>query len=262
MKVIALNALKDNYIWVLYNQRSSHCVVVDPGDAEVVRAFLQQHKLNLSAILITHHHNDHIGGVASLCKEYPCYVYGPLDARIPHITHVVEDGDILIFNALEMKFQVMAMPGHTDSHVVYYSPEISVLLSGDTMFGAGCGKIFEGSYQRLQQALAKIGQLPNNTLIYCSHEYTLENLDFAKIVEVNNPNILQRSYIVKMLRQLNLPTIPSSLALEKATNPFLRCDLKYLQQVVAQYSGKEKLDTLETFTALYDWHQKWMKNSL
>lgn len=202
-------------------------VAVDPGDAAPVLAYLQQHNLTLSAILVTHHHSDHIGGVNVLLGQFNCPVYAPHNPvfDFPYQT-VVEADEITLFGTT---FKVLNVPGHTAIHVAYYGG--NSLFCGDTLFGCGCGRIFDGSAEQLYVSLQKIAQLPDDTLVYCAHEYTLNNIRFALSVDPDNTALQARQQTDQKLRDQGLPTLPSTLKLEKATNPFLRCDTAALQEI-------------------------------
>ncbi len=219
LQIIALAAFNDNYIWLL--RRNQYAVVVDPGDAAPVMAYLQQHQLQLSAILITHHHSDHIGGVASLIQHYAPQVYAPSKEQYIFAHQAVSEGQTLHLNSLQLELKVLEVPGHTLGHVAYYGA--NCLFCGDTLFAAGCGRLFEGSAEQLYASLQRLAQLPETTAVYCTHEYTLRNLEFALSLSPDYPELLQRQANEIAKRQSGLPTLPSSIALELATNPFLRC---------------------------------------
>lgn len=222
IQIDAIPAFTDNYIWVLHN--GHHAVLVDPGDAQPAMAELRQRGLQLQAILITHHHPDHIGGLPTLLEHYAVPVYGPAaEARkIGLISHPLNDGDRVQIKNLNLDLQVLALPGHTLGHIAYYQPDM--LLVGDTLFKAGCGRLFEGSPEQMQTSLARLRALPENTAVYCTHEYTLANIAFAQRVEPNNPAIKEAAIAAEKMRAESLPTLPSSIGLERQINPFLRWD--------------------------------------
>jgi len=215
-----ISAFNDNYIWCIHNK--THALVVDPGDASVVAQYLQTHALTLSAILITHSHADHIGGVAELCRQYSAAtVYSNLTQLT---TQKVQHGSIInIHQIAQLSFEVIAVPGHTLNHLVFYSRRDNLLFSGDTLFSAGCGRIFEGSYRQMYDSLMRLAALPGNTFNYPAHEYTLKNLEFALSVDKNNQFLKQYYQFCSWLRAHNLPTVPTTLAIEQQINPFLRC---------------------------------------
>lgn len=210
-------AFKDNYIWLL--TRGDCAFVVDPGDAGPVLDRLDADGLTLEGILITHHHADHQGGVAELKKRFQLEVFAPEAESITGCTHALRGGESIV--VLGQSVAVMAVPGHTLGHLAYYAP--GRLFCGDTLFGAGCGRLFEGTPAQMAASLENIAALPDNTLIYCAHEYTEMNLRFALAVEPENPALRQRANKVAALRAAGVPSVPSTLAEEKATNPFLRC---------------------------------------
>ncbi|WP_216782735.1 hydroxyacylglutathione hydrolase [Candidatus Profftia tarda] len=219
MTLIAIPAMKDNYIWVLSNlQRES--IIIDPGIARPVLDYLTKNNITPKTILLTHHHNDHVGGVYDILEQYPNIpVYGPLETLNKGCTSPVLANDKII--ALDIIFQVLYVPGHTLGHLAYYA--VPYLFCGDALFSAGCGRILEGTPQQMYSSLQIIARLPNNTLICCAHEYTESNLRFARFVLSKNKSIQEYQRKVRTLRFQNQPTLPSSLKLEKDINPFLRC---------------------------------------
>lgn len=210
-------AFKDNYIWLLTLGRRA--VVVDPGDAAPVQARLEADGLALEGILITHHHADHQGGVGALVERWQPTVYAPASESITGGNRLLSGGESI--EILGQPVDVMAVPGHTLGHLAYLAP--GALFCGDTLFGAGCGRLFEGTPAQMAASLSRIAALPDATLIYCAHEYTEANLRFARAVEPDNPAIAARSAKVAALRALGQASVPSTLAEEKASNPFLRC---------------------------------------
>ena len=247
-EVIRIPAFKDNYIWLLRKGRSA--VVVDPGDALPVLEVLKREALQLEAILITHHHADHQGGVARLLSEYPVEVFGPAAESITGLTRPLYGGDSIRFEAIGAEFQVLAVPGHTLGHLAYYGN--GCLFCGDTLFGAGCGRLFEGTPAQMSKSLASLAALPNETAVYCAHEYTQVNLRFAQTVEPGNPELQHRVEDVATARAEGRATIPSSIALEKATNPFLRCHVQEIVTTVRD-RGEDASDALAVFAALRRW---------
>ena len=218
--VTPIPAFADNYIWAMV--AGSRCVVVDPGEAAPVLKFLAERKLTLDAILVTHHHADHIGGVDELTARWPVPVYGPAAENIACVTHALHEGDAVALPAfVNEPFRVIEVPGHTRGHIAYVSGDI--LFCGDTLFAAGCGRLFEGTAAQLHDSLARLAALPENTRVFCTHEYTLSNLRFAIAVDANNSALAERVFVEQERRARNVPTLPSSIALERATNPFLRC---------------------------------------
>ena len=218
LTINGIPALQDNYIWLI--QRENHAVAVDPGEAAPVLDFLQKNSLELDAILCTHRHNDHIGGIAELREVYNVPVYGRKHPKNPHITQDLREGDQLRLDGINAVFDIIEIPGHLDDHIAFIAPE--TLFCGDVMFGAGCGKNFEGTLAQLHQSLKRLAELPDDTLVYCAHEYTAYDLPFAIACEPGNADIQRRDTETNLLRAANLPTVPFTIALEKATNPFLR----------------------------------------
>lgn len=218
LTLIPLPAFEDNYIWVLHD--GHHAVAVDPGDPAPLMAFIEAHQLALSAVLITHHHGDHTGGNVALRQRYQCAIYAPDNPRIPAVTHTLRGGDSLTLPEPALHFEVLATPGHTLDHISYVGH--GLLFCGDTVFGCGCGKLFEGDPAMMAASIDAILSLPDATRVCCAHEYTLSNIDFAKTIDGDNPVLLEREQQDRAARAQNLPTLPSTLARERATNPFLR----------------------------------------
>ncbi|HTY99954.1 MAG TPA: hydroxyacylglutathione hydrolase, partial [Rhodocyclaceae bacterium] len=215
METVPLPAFEDNYIWTL--RRGGFAAVVDPGDAAPVLRHLAASGDRLCAILVTHHHADHTGGIAELLARQPVPVYGP--ARMAGALPLA-DGDRVELPELAVDFQVLHVPGHTRDHIAYYRR--GMLFCGDTLFACGCGRLFEGTAAELSASLARFAALPGDTAVYCGHEYTLSGLRFARAIEADNPAVLARSRTAEDLRARDLPTLPTSIELELATNPFLR----------------------------------------
>ncbi len=217
------NALQ-NYIWILEDTETHEAVAVDPTEAELVTHFCQEHQLTLKQIWLTHWHKDHIGGVADLTANTSMAVYGPRDelSKIPGITHPLQHDDHLKFNDLNV--EIIATPGHTLGHIVYFIEELNALFCGDTLFAMGCGRLFEGTAEQMYHSLNRLAALPTATKVYCTHEYTLSNAEFALSVEPENHALQERAEQVRMLRQEGKITLPSSIELELATNPFLRAE--------------------------------------
>jgi len=219
VNVTAIPAFSDNYIW-LVSAGGDECAVVDPGQAEPVLKALKRDALQLAYILLTHHHADHIGGVAELVAATGAKVYGPRDPRIPGQTRSFGEGERLDLAALGLSFEVLEVPGHTATHIAFHGQ--GCLFCGDTLFSVGCGRLFEGSPEQMQESLDKLAALPPETRVYCAHEYTLSNCDFALQVEPGNRALTRRSSAVEAARAAGRSTVPSTLADELAVNPFLR----------------------------------------
>lgn len=244
--LIPLRAFEDNYIWVWHDDR--HAVAVDPGDSAPLVAFLDAHRLMLSAVLITHHHRDHTGGNLRLRQRYGCDIYAPDNPRIPAVTRVLHGGDSVKLAEPNLHLEVLATPGHTLDHISYVGH--GCLFCGDTLFGCGCGKLFEGSPAMMAASLDAILALPDSTRVCCAHEYTLSNIDFAKTVDGANPALLERERVDRELRARGRPTLPSSLALEKATNPFLRFHDPDMTAFAARYLNRPHPSPAEVFGAI------------
>lgn len=274
MELIALPALADNYIWMLRD--GSQALVVDPGDAAVVCRALDEHSLELSGILVTHHHADHVAGLPSLQGRLKGPVWGPAGEAIAGVDHPVREGDRI--TVLGVSFEVLDVPGHTAGHVAYFGAEVPlsaastgsaaaglqalasassstcepVLFCGDTLFSAGCGRVFDGTVEALHDSVQRLGALPCATLLCCTHEYTLANLRFAQAVEPDNSEIDAHARHCEALRAEGRPTLPSRIALERRINPFLRCD----QPAVASSArphGAADADPRAVFAALRRW---------
>jgi len=248
LNIIPIPAFKDNYIWTLHERQ--HAVVVDPGDAAPVRAWLEKHQSRLSAILCTHHHHDHVGGVCELVQLYNVPVYGPRHENIPCLSHAVGEGDLIEIEELGIQFKVLDIPGHTRGHVAYLNE--NALFCGDTLFGCGCGRLFEGTAAQLHHSLQRLAQLAGDTRVYCTHEYTEANICFALACEPGNAQLIQRQADARELRAAGKPTLPSTIALEKATNPFLRCTEAEVIRTILQHGPGDSTE-LAVFTAMREW---------
>jgi hydroxyacylglutathione hydrolase len=246
LTLIPLPAFEDNYIWVWHDDR--HAVAVDPGDAAPLIAYLDAHQLALTAVLITHHHRDHTGGNARLRQRYDCAIYAPDNPRIPDVTHVLSGGDVVDLVKPGLHFEVLATPGHTLDHISYVGH--GCLFCGDTVFGCGCGKLFEGNSAMMAASLDAILALPDATRVCCAHEYTLSNIDFAKTIAGDNATLLARERADRALRAQDRPTLPSTLALEKTTNPFLRFHEPDMTAFAAAYLNRPHPRPDEVFRAI------------
>jgi hydroxyacylglutathione hydrolase len=252
MKLIPLPAFQDNYLWVLHD--GHRALVVDPGDAQPVLQFLQRDGLQLEAILVTHHHPDHIGGVDQLRDATGAQVYGPARERIPEPLTRLAEGDTV--TVLGFKFEVFDVPGHTSGHIAYYCPDVDgapSLFCGDTLFSGGCGRLFEGTPAQMLASLDKLAALPGPTRVCCTHEYTLSNLNFARAVEPGNAELIHYSQRCEELRERDLPTLPSTIAQEKLINPFLRTRLPGVAQAARAFDAATPEDEVAVFAAIRQW---------
>ena len=249
LSVTPIPAFDDNYIWCIH--RDQNAVLVDPGYAAPAQRFLRESGFELTAILVTHHHYDHVNGIAELLSEWPtATVIGPATAS-PAITQAVKDGDTVTL--FDHSYQVIAVPGHTLDHLAYYQAETGQLFCGDTLFAGGCGRLFEGSPEQMLRSLQRLQDLPAATRVYCAHEYTLANLAFALKAEPENATLRDRYSVVTEKRERGEITLPSTLAQECASNPFLRTDSPSLRARICEREGSDTLSQVEVFAALRGW---------
>ncbi len=255
MKIDPIAAFDDNYIWCLSSAGGNSAVVVDPGDATPVLFHLKKHDLKLSAILITHKHWDHIGGIQQLTGNYPGIpVYGPRNEIIEGVTVEVGEGEGIELLGVDAVLDVLDVPGHTEGHIAYLGK--GVLFCGDTLFAGGCGRVFSGTHAQLYASLQKIASLSLATRLYCAHEYTLDNLGFAQWVEPESTALKQRIQRDRASREAGMPTVPSTLEEELATNPFLRCHIRQVKDAAEKYAGTELSNGEAVFTAVRNWKDR------
>lgn len=269
ISITPIPALDSNYFWVIKPATTEPSVyVVDPGAAAPVADYIQEHQFILKAILITHRHRDHTGGIDELLQHWPVPVYGPESPHIPQITHHLKGGDKL--NLPDMQLDVIAVPGHTVEHIAYYLPapilakannetdaEAPAIFCGDALFAAGCGRMFDGPADVMWKSLLTLAALPDNTRIYCAHEYTLGNLAFAAFIEPDNSEIARRFEEIKQLRLNNGISLPSTIAVEKRTNPFLRCHLSDVKNFIKKQERREIHSEAEIFALLRKTKDSW-----
>ena len=256
--ITPIRAFSDNYIWAITNEQVA--TLVDPGDADVCIAFLEQNKLTLKSILITHHHSDHTGGINKLVdycqqKQWSLTIFGPANENIPHCDVKLKENDTVAIDELNINFKVIDLPGHTAGHIAYFANDhlSPILFCGDTLFSGGCGRLFEGSPEQMLNSLTKLADLPEYSRVYCTHEYTQANLAFALTVEPNNQELINYNNKVTELRAQGHSTIPSSIQLEKQINPFLRCHKQSIQASAQQFATDTSATQLDTFRTIRRW---------
>ncbi|MFS2156995.1 hydroxyacylglutathione hydrolase [Pseudomonas sp. Pseusp122] len=257
IQIDALPAFNDNYIWLLQDASSRRCAAVDPGDAAPVLAWLAKNPgWQLSDILVTHHHHDHVGGVAELKQASGARVLGPATENIPARDIALSDNQHV--EVLGLDFQIYTVPGHTLGHVAFYHADAHrpLLFCGDTLFAAGCGRLFEGTPEQMHHSLSRLSALPGNTLVYCTHEYTLSNLRFAVAVEPDNHDIAERFAQVSRWREENRISLPSTIEMELRTNPFIRTHETSVKEKADERSGTDNTSPSAIFASLRAWKDK------
>ncbi len=244
-------AFNDNYIWTIINREQGCCVVVDPGDATPVHAFLKSEKLSLVAIFVTHHHPDHTGGVSALQSAFDCPVFGGYESRYKGITAPLKQDDR--FSMMGFEFSILEVPGHTLDHIAYYCSDLDgqeALFCGDTLFVGGCGRLFEGDAPTMLHSLKKIASLPPSTRVYCTHEYTLSNLRFAVTIEPDNQDLATFTSECEQKRQQDVPTVPSTIQTELRINPFLRTQSDTVRAAAIALNDLKSPTEEEVFAAI------------
>ena len=249
MAIHAVPAFSDNYLWVIEREGKAACV--DPGDAAPIAAFLAARGLELTCILATHHHGDHVGGLATLKARFGCPAYGPAHEAIAGLDHRLGEGDRITVPGLGMELSVLDVPGHTAGHIAYVGE--GAVFCGDTLFACGCGRLFEGTPGQMSESLGKLARLPAATQAYCAHEYTLSNIRFAQAVEPGNVALEDRRARDQARRDRGEPTVPSTIDEERATNPFLRCHVPEVIDAASRRAGKALRDPVEVFATLREW---------
>ena len=254
--IIPIPAFSDNYIWLI--REGGNAAVVDPGDAAPVREYLVRENLTLTAILNTHHHGDHVAGNRALLAHSPVPVLGPAREPIPGRTRALGDGDAVVVPGIGLELSVLLVPGHTAGHIAYVgeNDRVPVAFVGDTLFAGGCGRLFEGTPAQMAASLARLAALPGETRVYCAHEYTLSNLRFALAVEPGNGPLQERVRREEAKRGSGLPTVPSTLADERATNPFLRAGEPAVIAAAEAHAGRRLADAIEVFATLREWKNR------
>lgn len=251
LQVEAIPAFNDNYIWLIHD--GQHAAVVDPGDAAPVISALAARQLTLTAILLTHHHGDHVGGVTTLLQQWPVPVYGPANEAIASITHPMQEGQTCQIDKPGLSLAVIDTPGHTLGHICFYAAQQQWLFCGDTLFAGGCGRVFEGTYAQMLSSLQKLMALPAGTQVYCAHEYTLSNLRFALAADPANTALQQHMLAMQALREQDKPTVPSTIGTELQVNPFLRAGDPGIVHYLQTTGRLAQSDQESVFTALREW---------
>jgi hydroxyacylglutathione hydrolase len=251
LQVTTIPAFADNYLWLIHNEL--HAVAVDPGDAGSINEALDSRQLTLVAILLTHHHADHVGGVGQLLNRWNVPVYGPAKEKITGVNHSLSENDTVNFAQLGLTLNVLDVPGHTAGHIAYVEQNQHWLFCGDTLFAGGCGRLFEGTAEQMTQSLAKFTALADDFKVYCAHEYTLSNLRFAMAVEPNNTALSTRLSLAQVTRDRGESTVPSTLGEEKQTNPFLRYDQPAIIQTLREMGKLNSDEPVAAFAALREW---------
>ncbi len=244
-------ALNDNYIWAIVHPESGHCVIVDPGEAKPAHDYLSHNGLILTAIVITHHHWDHTNGTAELVQRYSVPVYGPANDPLDLCDYPLREGDSITLPEVGATFEVLDIPAHTAGHIAYVGCD--GVFCGDTLFAAGCGRLFEGTAEQMFSSLGKLAQLPGDTKVYCAHEYTENNLTFAQLVEPENQAVAERLAEVRNIRADHQPSLPSTIELERATNPFLRCHLDSIKMAAEAHAGHSLETSVDVFAEVRRW---------
>ena len=252
-EITAISAFADNYIWLISNGKQA--IVIDPGQAQPVLDVLSARQLSLTAILLTHHHQDHVGGVIELLKVTQATVYGPASEKLPFCDVSLKETDTVADAALQLKLAVLDVPGHTSGHIAYFGQleNTPILFCGDTLFAAGCGRLFEGTAAQMDASLAKLAALPGETRVFCAHEYTLSNMRWACAVEPDNYELQEWQRNATLQRTQGIPTLPSTIRQELACNPFLRTRVPAVALAASHWAQRELHSPVEVFATLREW---------
>jgi hydroxyacylglutathione hydrolase len=255
VRIHAVPAFQDNYLWVL--ESHGRAAVVDPGDAAPVQRYLEEKGLQLDAILATHHHADHIGGVPELVRRWKCPVFGPAHDGVTGLTRALVEGEGLVVPGIDLGVKVLDVPGHTAGHIAYvHGGEEPVVFCGDTLFACGCGRLFEGTPAQMSDSLGKLARLPAATRVYCAHEYTMSNIRFAEAVEPGNAKLAERKARDAARRARGEPTVPSTIGEERATNPFLRCAEPEVKASAERHAGRKLETPVDVFAEIREWKNR------
>jgi hydroxyacylglutathione hydrolase len=250
-EITPIPALKDNYIWMITRAKNKSAIIVDPGEAKPVLEMLRKNNLHLAGILITHHHWDHTDGIAELLEHFPVAVYGPANDAVKNCTHPLTQDDQIHIPELDCEFSIIEIPGHTRGHIAFVG--LNGVFCGDTLFSAGCGRLFEGTAEQMLNSLNKLKQLSNETFVYSAHEYTQNNLKFAQLIEPENHHIIAHIKSANLLREKGKPTLPSTIKQEKLINPFFRCEEPNVKKSAETHAGHPLSTPLAVFTELRKW---------
>lgn len=255
LQIWPIPVFSDNYVWVLERDGSDRVIVVDPGEAPPVLNALETRGLTVAAVLLTHHHRDHIGGLADVVRRFEPAVYGAAADQISGVDHPLADGDTVSLPDLELAFGVVTLPGHTLNHLGYIGDDVA--LVGDTLFAGGCGRVFEGTFDQMHDSLDRLAALPDDTKAYCAHEYTVANLRFARLIEPDSRPLSDRLDAAEATRAEGLPTVPSTIGYERATNPFLRCAEPTVVAAAERHAGRALEPGAEVFGVIRSWKDGW-----
>jgi hydroxyacylglutathione hydrolase len=251
LKIHPVPAIKDNYLWVVAEGRRA--AVVDPGDSVPIERFLAENGLTLDAILATHHHGDHVGGLQALASHWMCPVFGPAGEDIAGLGTRLKEGDRIRVPGLDIELDILDVPGHTAGHIAYVDTLKEFVFGGDTLFACGCGRLFEGTPAQMTDSLAKLARLPGGTRVYCAHEYTMSNIRFAEAVEPGNRALAARKARDGAKRERGEATVPSTIGEELATNPFLRCREAEVIASAERHAGRALAGEVDVFAEIREW---------